>query len=1019
MHRFAGVMAVLLFMASSLLCQETPTDETVKAAVDKFRTERADAAKAFPAAELANADEQSLRADVALKEGQLVVAARLIRDARWAVPLQLSNLPPHVSRVMGVSRLRHGDRVTGVSFSPDGTKLASSSRDGTVRIWDLGNGRELVTYRGHQENAESANERTNVLKVPNVVFSPDGSVVVASGERDIHVIDARTGDRKQILKGHTGAARGLAFATNAANTNTLISGGDDRHAIIWDIKTGKSVATFPNQSTRIEAVAVGEKGKLFATINAAGELYVYPLTGTVKPQLLGTTVTDAGEGGFGVAFVGDTNGILTGGGDNQVKLTMGPDAASTTPTNAVPVRTFTGHTGKITCLAASKDGKWFVSGSADRTVRVWDVSSGKTLWTFQGHAGATVEGREVGVTAVAISPDGKWVASGGVDGGIKLWPLTKEDEHRSFAEATDSVWAVATSPDGKRFASAGADRVVRIYNTSSYKLETALKGHKAAIPALVFVGNDHVATASGDKLVKLWDVANGTAKDLVGHASAVLAITADASGKFVVSGSVDKSVKAWDETGKPLWTWTGKSAVCALAVRQDGQRIAVGTADGTLTILTTNGVEPKVTGSVPAHGGGVACVSFHPDGSRVISCGGDGVTRIWAVTEAGPVTLVGKLEPTVQSGGPNTIAPLSSVVYSHNGKLIATAGADGVTHVWDAQSLAEIRGFRAHTNWVTAVTFTPDDNAILSASVDKTVRSFELTRQNSSTAVTHTGPIQCVAVSRDGQLVATGSNDKSVKIWTLATGQLLTTLAGSTDTVNAVSFGAKNELVSAGDDQKLRWWSIETGRELRSVKAGGTIFNIAQKDGNWAVVWNRDREKFTSFEQFTNDGKALTAVNDSGREISCAILSADATLGIAGGDDGVARIWNLQTKDRVGGDWPISTHKLVDLAVTTDNKMLITIDSRGDVKVADIAKRAAGETIHAVKGTVAGLVVSPTNDKFATLAVEGDVKAWSLTGQELRTWKLNTSPATAVFTPDGKKLIVGNKDGSVFVLDLP
>ena len=415
----------------------------------------------------------------------------------------------------------------------------------------------------------------------------------------------------------------------------------------------------------------------------------------------------------------------------------------------------------------------------------------------------------------------------------------------------------------------------------------------------------------------------------------------------------------------------------------------------------------------------MACVAFHPDGSRVITCGGDGVIWVWAVTEVGPVTQVGKLEPTTRSGSLNSIAPLSSVAYSHNGKLIASAGADGVTHVWDAQSFTEIRGFRAHTDWVTAVTFTPDDNAILSASVDKTVRSFELTRQNSSSSVTHTGPIQCIAVSRDGQFVATGSNDKTVKIWNLATGQLLTTLAGSTDRVNAVSFGAKNELVSAGDDQQLRWWSIETGRELRSVKTGGTIFNLAHNDGNWAVVWNRDREKFTSFERYSNDGKGLSEVYETGREISCAILSADASLGISGGEDGTVRIWNLQSKERVGGDWPVSTHKLVDLAITTDNKTMITIDAHGDVKVADVAKRAAGETIKAVKGTVAGLVVSPTNDKFATLAVEGEVKAWSLTGQELRTWKLNTSPATAVFTSDGKKLIVGNKDGSVFVLDVP
>src|SRR5262249_2361017 len=124
------------------------TAEDVQAVREKFEAEREAAAKAkFPAESFARADELAKRADAATKTGDLKAAARYFRDARWQLPYMPAGLPPHVVRVYGENRMRHSDRVNAVAYSPDGTKLASASRDGTVKVWDLGNGRELVTYR--------------------------------------------------------------------------------------------------------------------------------------------------------------------------------------------------------------------------------------------------------------------------------------------------------------------------------------------------------------------------------------------------------------------------------------------------------------------------------------------------------------------------------------------------------------------------------------------------------------------------------------------------------------------------------------------------------------------------------------------------------------------------------------------------------------------------------------------------------------------------------------------------------
>src|SRR5207248_9000319 len=143
----AAVLVALLAGLLAPLASAQPDD--AKALQQKFQAEREQSVKAkFPAEALARADELARRGEAALKADNPKAAARYFRDARWQLPYLPAGLPEHVVRVFGESRMRHADRVNCLAYSPDGTRLASASRDGTVKVWDLGNGRELVTYRG-------------------------------------------------------------------------------------------------------------------------------------------------------------------------------------------------------------------------------------------------------------------------------------------------------------------------------------------------------------------------------------------------------------------------------------------------------------------------------------------------------------------------------------------------------------------------------------------------------------------------------------------------------------------------------------------------------------------------------------------------------------------------------------------------------------------------------------------------------------------------------------------------------
>ena len=139
---------------------------------------------------------------------------------------------------------------------------------------------------------------------------------------------------------------------------------------------------------------------------------------------------------------------------------------------------------------------------------------------------------------------------------------------------------------------------------------------------------------------------------------------------------------------------------------------------------------------------------------------------------------------------------------------------------------------------------------------------------------------------------------------------------------------------------------------------------------------------------------------------------------MTGSKDGVIRIWDLAKKDRLGADWPILKNSVADIGVTTDKKSVIVIDSEGEVKVGDVAKREVVASVKAVTTGVNGLVVSPTSDKFATLSATGEVRVFDMKCKEIAKWQLPFAANGAAFTVDGKKLLTANADGTAFVLDV-
>jgi WD40 repeat protein/serine/threonine protein kinase len=714
-------------------------------------------------------------------------------------------------------------KALAVAFSPDGSRVATGSEDGSAIIWDPSTGRQLGAVMHHEGSILSIN------------FSPDGRrLITASADHTARVWDAATGQPLGPSLSHAGEVDDAAFSHDG---DRVVTASDDQTARVWFWRSGRLQGTPLRHRATVYSVQFSPDDARIATASKDHTARIWDAK-TGRP--LTAPLQHAGEAHY-AQFSPDGERLVTASKDSTAQVW---DART-----GRRIGKRMEHLWVVQRAHFSPDGTRIITDSWDRTARVWDARTGKPL------GGPMIVPMQT--RASAFSKDGRRVFTVLQDGTVRAWDGYSERPLGALVRLTASEIADADF-------SVGAESLVTVARDGTIQAWKRRLSPKSLDPlrqddAFKFIAmspdSQRAATNSSDHTATVWDLRTGRPLlPPLRHDSEVMDADFSLDGTKILTDSADQTVRVWNAaTGEPLGVpMRHERELLQAQFSPDGSLVLTISGDGAVQLW--DALSGRAHGA-PLHAADAAITEatahFSRDGARVAAAMNDakssvGVVRVWDVRTGNPV------------GAPMIHAThVSGWSFSPDGTRIATvtlaAGAataeDSRTlHLWDARTGAPLCGPIANgTVLFPPLQFTPDGTRILMGTLDGTVGSWDAyTGVPVGHVMTHEAAVLEVRVSPDGTRILSASLDQTARVWDARSHAPIGGPLHHDGVVWSARFSADGKrIVTASGDHTAQVWDAETHLPITGPMRHEWPVRFAHmsRDGSHVLTISVDRKK--------------------------------------------------------------------------------------------------------------------------------------------------------------------------------
>jgi WD40 repeat protein len=589
------------------------------------------------------------------------------------------------------------------------------------------------------------------------------------------------------------------------------------------------------------------------------------------------------------------------------------------------------------------------------------------------------------------------------------------DAQRSLLRAGGPVRVAEFAPSGRRFATGSKDGLIRIYRLGQSEPIRVLE-QGGPVTAAVYASSGDLLTAGRDGTAKLW-TPEGSLQHTLAAGGPVTSASFGRGKQMALTLTENGFIRVWQTADGKLLRTIRVSATKALPKNGEldplAERIATVGHDRFARVYSvrTGRLVQKLR-----HAGLVHCARFSPDGSLLLTCGHEGVLRLWSRSGQ----LIRELR------GPQPNQAILDGAFSPKGLIVAAAVSDGTARTWETRTGLPIATMFAHLKPVGHIGFSPAGNALVTAAADGQARTWLATGKAEFTLIGHTGVVNAAAFSPDSRWIVTAGEDRTARIWASGTKPELTLVARqATITSFAVSKDGKRVLVGDGHGvARLR--TVSGAHVLTTIRGAAPVTAVAftprgpiaaslptlslgvSHDGRHIA---RGRADGTVLIRGPDGGRLLRT---GGAGVTAVAFSQDDRSLATGDDRGALRLWDVESLTPTRG-FPGQRLRITSVAFSPDDKLLLTASRDREAMTWNIATGRAEQVLGLHFGPVADASFS-ADGRWAVTAGASDATIVRVeTGQRLIILHGHSRPliGAAFVGDDGLTVLTASKDGTI------